>query len=386
VKYRELGQTGEKVSVLGFGAMRFPVIDGKSHCIDKKEATAMLEYGIEHGINYIDTGYPYHRNENGEDETGESESFLGEFLSTGYRENVLISTKMPSWEIQRKEDMEYFFNFQLQRLNVDQIDVYHIHSLKRNYWEKLSKFGVLDFLDDIKSDGRAKHIGFSFHDDLDFLLEVLEEYDWEVVQIQMNYIDENYQAGLSGLQYIKALGIGNIIMEPLRGGTLVNNLPDDIINIFNQSKVKRSPVEWAFSYLYNMEEVDMVLSGMSSLSQVKENIEIASKSQPNSLTNDDKNILKEVAMVYREKRGNDCTMCGYCMPCPFNVDIPKCFNEYNNAKMFNDFKLGKNSYIHLISEENRASKCTECDECIGMCPEQINIPDELKKVKNAFEN
>jgi predicted aldo/keto reductase-like oxidoreductase len=380
--YRELGQTGEKISILSFGCMRLPVINDKADKIDEKKANEMLSYGIDNGINYLDTGYPYHGTDTYQG--GESEPFLGNFLSTGYREKVLIATKLPSWAIEKKEDMEYYIDLQLERLQVNQIDVYLIHSVKTKYWENLTKLDVLDFMDQIKSDGKVKYVGFSFHDDLDLLLEVIDSYNWDVVQTQMNYLDENYQSGINGLQYINALNLGNIIMEPLRGGKLVNNIPSDVNKLWQNFSVKKSPADWAFRYLYNMKEVDTVISGMSTLKQVKENIAIASQGYPDSLTEEEIGLIKEVSKTYKRKKGNNCTMCGYCMPCPFKVNIPSCLNEYNIAMMLNDVEASSMHYFSLIEEESLASACNDCKKCIPLCTQMINIPEELEKVKTLF--
>ncbi|MDR0900477.1 MAG: aldo/keto reductase [Methanobrevibacter sp.] len=380
--YRDLGETGEKISILGFGAMRFPTINHKANQIDEKQSTAMLEYGIDNGINFIDTAYSYHSSEH--EEGGQSELFLGEFLSTGYRDKVLLSTKLPSWLIEKKEDMEYYFNEQLQRLNTDKIDLYLLHSLKEDYWKNLTNLDVFEFMDDIQNDGSVKYIGFSFHDEVELLVDILDSYDWDVVFTQMNYLDEHYQSGITGLQYLSSMNLGNVVMEPLRGGKLAENIPSDVQNLWNQASTKRSPIEWAFRYLWNMEGISSVLSGMSSLEQVKENIAIANEGYPNSLTEEEKQLIKDVAMTYKEKQDIACTQCGYCMPCPEKVDIPTCFKEYNIAKMLNHPDASSMQYFTLQNEENLASSCTECGKCVPLCPQMINIPKELKKVKQLF--
>jgi predicted aldo/keto reductase-like oxidoreductase len=380
--YRELGQTGEKVSILGFGAMRFPTINNEPNKINEKETSSMLKYGIDNGINIIDTAYSYHTLDG--DKPGESEPFLGEFLSTGYREKVLISTKLPSWIVEKKEDMEMFLNQQLERLQTDSIDLYLLHSLKEDYWKNLTDLDVFEFMDTILGDGRVKHIGFSFHDELDLFLEILDSYDWEVVLTQMNYIDEDYQSGLNGVQYLSSINMGNMIMEPLRGGRLVENIPPDVQSLWDSAKNKRSPLQWAFQYLWDMEGIDTVFSGMSSLEQVKENVAIANEGYPNTLTEEDKNIINSVARAYRGRKDIDCTLCNYCMPCPNQVDIPTCFKEYNIAKMLDNPEASSMQYFCLLNEENYASSCNECGDCVPLCPQMINIPKELKKVKKLF--
>lgn len=380
--YRNLGQTGEEVSILGFGCMRFPTIDNEPNQINEKETTAMLEYGIDNGINFIDTAYSYHGTDF--DSGGMSEPFLGDFLQTGFREKVLLSTKLPSWIVEKKEDMEYFLDQQLERLQTDKIDLYLLHSLKKDYWANLTSLDVFEFMDTIQNEKKVKYIGFSFHDELDLLLEILDSYDWDVVFTQMNYVDENYQSGINGLQYLSSIGMGNVIMEPLRGGTLVNNIPSEITKLWNSSKIKRSAVEWAFRYLWDIEGVSSVLSGMTSLEQVKENVAIAKNAFPNSLTDEERSLIKEVSRTYKERKDIDCTVCSYCMPCPQKVNIPTCFKEYNIAKILGDAKASSMQYFSLLNEENYASSCIECGDCVPMCPQMINIPEELKKVKKLF--
>lgn len=380
--YRELGQTGEKVSILGFGAMRFPTINNQANKIDEKEASSMLKYGIDNGINIIDTAYSYHTLDF--NEPGESEPFIGKFLSTGYREKVLISTKLPSWIVEKKGDMEKFLDQQLKRLQTDSIDIYLLHSLKKDYWENLTNLDVFEFMDTILEDGRVKHIGFSFHDELDLFLEILDSYDWEVVLTQMNYLDEGYQSGINGVQYLSSINMGNMIMEPLRGGKLVENIPREIQSLWDTAPTKRSPLQWAFQYFWDMGGISTVFSGMSSLEQVKENVAIADIGYPNTLNQEDKNLIKEVARTYRQRKDIDCTQCNYCMPCPEKVDIPTCFKEYNIAKMLDNPEESSMQYFSLLNEENYASSCTECGDCVPMCPQMINIPEELKKVKKLF--
>jgi predicted aldo/keto reductase-like oxidoreductase len=381
--YRELGKTGEKVSILGIGTMRLPVVDGQLDKIDVEKVEEIFKYGIDNGINYIDTAYPYHGNSM--DKGGMSEIVVGDFLSKGYRDKVLLATKLPTWLISKTEDFERLLIEQLQRLKTDYLDVYFVHDVNKNVWDKLVDLGLFEFLDKIKEDGRVKYVGFSFHDDADLFFKVADAYPWDVILTQMNYLDTNYESGLAGLEYVDSLNAGNVIMEPLRGGNLVNNISPDIDALWNKSSIKRSPVEWAFMYLYDMEEVDVVLSGMTSLEQLKENIAIASKGIANSLTQKEHDLIKEVAITIKHKKANDCTQCGYCMPCPEGVDIPTCFKEYNRAMIFEDSKgVDASRYYYDVSEENDASTCTECRKCVPLCTQQLDIPEELKKVKKAF--
>ena len=286
--YRKLGKTGEKVSILGFGCMRFPTLDGSHDKIDEPLATEMLHHAIDHGVNYIDTAYPYHAAS--PTEGGMSEIFVGNALKNGYREKVNLATKLPIWLVQSREDMDRYLNEQLQRLQTNHIDFYLLHGINQRFWEILKEFDVFEFLDSAIEDGRIKYAGFSFHDEFKVFREVVNSYNWSFCQIQYNYMDEDFQAGKTGLKYADDKGIGTIIMEPLRGGCLTKNIPDDIQAIWNEAEVKRSPAEWALRFLWDKPEVDVVLSGMSNMEQVRENLEISKEGYPDTLTKSEKGL------------------------------------------------------------------------------------------------
>ncbi|MBR2557605.1 MAG: aldo/keto reductase [Methanobrevibacter sp.] len=379
--YNTLGKSNLKVSRLGFGTMRLPT-KGRNDIIDEKEATEMLTYGIENGINLIDTAYPYHNAELGGN--GESETFLGNYLQeNGYRDDVLISTKSPSWAIEKSEDFDLYLDEQLKKLQTDYIDIYLLHSLTETDWPKVRDLGVLDFLDDCLSSGKVGHVGFSSHMEIDYVIEVIDEYPkWEVALTQMNYLDEYYQSGVMGLNYLKEVNIGSMVMEPLRGGRLVQNIPESIQNLWNTAEVKRTPLEWALQYLWNRNDVDCVLSGMTSLEQVKENVKLAS--QEDVISENDQELIREVARTYKTFLGNDCSRCGYCMPCPHGVDIINCLAEYNIAHMMGNPKASAMQYFSLIDDDSRADSCVDCKECLPFCTQMLNIPEELQKVYEYF--
>ena len=379
--YNTLGKTGLEVSRLGFGTMRLPTTKDNSD-IDRSEASEMLKYGIENGINIIDTAYPYHSKEL--DGDGNSERFVGEFLSENtLRDEILLQTKSPSWLMEKESDFDYYLDIQLEKLKTDYIDIYLLHSLTEPDWYKVNDLNVLDFLDDCLSSGKVRHVGFSSHIEVDYLIEILDEYPkWEVVMTQMNYLDEYYQSGIMGLDYLKQVNVGSMIMEPLRGGRLVNNIPKEVQNLWDMAETKRTPVEWALQYLWNRDDVDCVFSGMTSLEQVKENIEIASK--PDIISENDQELIREVARTYRTFLGNKCTRCGYCMPCPHGVDIINCLTEYNIAHMMGDAKASAMQYFSLIDDDSRADSCVDCKECIPYCTQMLNIPEELQKVYEYF--
>ena len=379
--YNTLGKTNLKVSRLGFGAMRLPFKNNNSD-IDEAEATRMLEYGIENGINIIDTAYSYHSNDLGSE--GESEKFIGNFLDErSLRDEIILETKSPIWLVDDESDFDDYLNRQLTKLKTDYIDIYMLHSLTVPDWEKISDLNVLDFLDDCLSTGKVKHVGFSSHMEVDYLIEILDEYPkWEVVMTQMNYLDEYYQSGVMGLDYLKQVNVGSIVMEPLRGGCLVNNIPQEINDLWNTSEVRRSPVEWAFQYLWNRDDVDCVLSGMSSYNQVVENVKIASRTD--EISQNDEELIREVARCYRTRLGNHCTRCGYCMPCPYGVDIINCLTEYNIAHMMGDARASAMQYFSLIGDDARADSCVNCRECIPFCTQMLDIPQELQNVYEYF--
>ena len=379
--YNKLGKTNLEVSRLGFGTMRLPTKNSNDEIIES-EASEMLTYGIENGINIIDTAYPYHSKTL--DGSGTSETFVGEFLKeNNYREDILLSTKSPSWAIEKKEDFDFSLDEQLKKLQTDYIDIYLLHSLTVPDWENVKGLDVLDFLDDCLATGKVNHVGFSSHIEVDYLIEIIDEYPkWEVVMTQMNYLDEYYQSGVMGLDYLKDTNIGSMIMEPLRGGRLVQNIPQEIQNLWDSAEVKRTPVEWAMQYLWNRDDVDCVLSGMTSLDQVKENVEIANKID--EISANDQELIREVARTYRTFLGNNCTRCGYCMPCPHGVDIINCLTEYNIAHMLNDPKASAMQYFSLIDDDSRADSCVQCMECIPFCTQMLDIPEELVKVHEYF--
>jgi len=364
------------LSILGFGCMRLPV--KKDGNIDEEQATTMLRYAIDHGVNYVDTGYPYHN--------GESEPFVGRALQNGYREKVYLATKLPSWLIKSRADMDHYLDEQLKRLQTDHIDFYLIHGLMKPFWESLRALGVTNFLDDAIADGRIKYAGFSFHDELPLFKEIVDAYNWTFCQIQYNFMDEQYQAGTEGLRYAADNGLGIVVMEPLRGGMLTKDI-HSINNIWKKAHVRRSPTEWALRWVWNHPEVTVVLSGMSNFDQVKQNLVYAENSIPNSLSSEELTLFKEAEAEYRRRIQIPCTGCRYCMPCSANVSIPECFEMYNQGCMFEAPDVAKYNYSFLggmLGSPGFASQCLECGECEEKCPQGISIRDELKKVAAYF--
>ncbi|TCL36921.1 hypothetical protein EV210_107186 [Anaerospora hongkongensis] len=380
--YRKFGKTNEMVSVLGFGCMRLPVIGGDPTQIDEAQAVKMVRYAIDNGVNYVDTAYPYHGT--GFTHGGASEPFVGKALQDGYREKVKLATKLPSWLIKTRADMDRYLNEQLERLQTDHIDFYLVHSLNSGVWPKLKEAGISEFLNTALKDGRIKYAGFSFHDQKELFKEIVDYYDWSFCQIQYNYLDEDYQAGKEGLEYAAKKNLGIVIMEPLRGGNIVN-LPQAAKAVIDRADKKKSPAEWGLRWVWNHPEVSVVLSGMSAMEQVVENIKVAQDAQPNSFTAQETAIIDEVKQIFTERIRVNCTACSYCMPCPAGINIPGCFATYNDHWVFDETPAAKQRYGIITKMASPASACIECGKCESHCPQGIGIRNELKQVKELFE-
>jgi uncharacterized protein len=376
--YRKLGSTGEEISILGFGCMRLPIINGKYDDVDFDEAISLIRNAVDNGVNYLDTAYPYHN--------GQSEKVISEALKEGYREKVFIADKLPIWMVQKREDMDKYLQEQLERLQTDQIDFYLLHSVKEGYWENMVSMGVLEFLDEAVADGKIGHTGFSFHGELELFFDVIDSHNWDICQVQYNIVDENYQAGKEGIRYASSKGVGVVIMEPLRGGTLVKSVPTEIQEIWDESPIKRTPADWALKYLWDQEEVDVVLSGMNNFEDLQENLKIAEDGYTNKLLPEEKEIIREVRTAYRQRKEVNCTQCGYCMPCPSGVNIPGNLLQLNNAYMFQEVDNAQMGYYMGLTEDERASNCIECGECEKMCPQMVPIQKALKDVCKKFED
>ena len=375
MQYRKFGKTNEMVSALGFGCMRLPTLGGDMSQIDEEAAAELIRYAIDNGVNYFDTAYPYHGKNFGQ--KGVCEPFLSKVLQDGYREKVKLATKLPSWMVKSREDMDRLLNEQLQRLDSKPIDFYLAHGITSATWPILKEAGLGEFLNDAIRDGKIKHAGFSFHDKLDVFKDIVDAYDWSFCLIQYNFMDENYQAGTEGLRYAYQKGLGIAVMEPLRGGTLAGNLPDDVMEIMNG--VHKTPAELGLRWIWNHPEVSVVLSGMNSMEQLTENINTAERA--GALTEEELSAVDRVRELFRQKIKIGCTGCGYCMPCPAGVNIPLSFSMYNNFQMFGR----KEPYTFRLSPRQRASSCTACGRCEEHCPQGILIREELIKVRNAFE-
>lgn len=381
MQYRTFGKTGLEISALGFGCMRFPVIDKDKTRIDEAHAKQMIHHAIDRGVNYFDTAYPYHAQDFSK--AGSSEPFMAKALKNGYREKVYLATKLPSWLVQSPDDMARFLDEQLERLETDVIDFYLLHSLNRSTWDKLRGFGALEFLTKAIKDGKIRYAGFSFHDEIDLFKEIVDAYDWSMCQIMYNYYDEHFQAGREGLEYAASKNLAVVAMEPLRGGALVSGLPKEAREILHDAAPGRSEVDWALGWLWNQPQVSVVLSGMSHKQHVDENLELANSFSYERWTSKDDEAVELANKLIKKLEKVNCTACGYCLPCPEGVNIPRNFGLCNDHHMLND-PSAKGRYFGLLGEAERASNCVKCGICLEKCPQQIAIPDELEHVSELF--
>jgi len=371
-------KNGDELSILGFGCMRFPM---KGTSIDEERSIALIRDAIARGVNYFDTAYPYHG--------GKSEPLLGKALEGGYRENVKIATKLPHYLIGSFDKAQKIFFTQLEKLRTDYIDYYLIHMLSdMSAFERLVDLGIMSWLEEKKQEGVINNLGFSFHGEKTDFEKIIKAYPWDFCQIQYNYLDENNQATKSGLELAHELGMPVIIMEPLRGGKLVNSLPSEVLEAFASSNAAKTPAEWSLRWIWNHPEVTVILSGMSDEAQLDENITIAEDALANALSAETLAIYDKVKHIMHEKTKVPCTACGYCMPCPVGVDIPGCFSVYNDKYLL-DGKGIKMKYIQTMGMTSKnpgfASKCIECGKCEEHCPQHIAIRKELKQVKKELE-
>jgi hypothetical protein len=376
LKYRKFGKLNWKASALGFGAMRLPTVGGDAAKIDEPEATEMLRYAIDHGVNYVDTAYPYHGGSSFRG--GSSETFLAKALQDGYKDKVKIATKMPTWLVASQKDMDKYLNQQLDKLQAGTIDFYLLHGLGRERWQKLQKLNVTGWLERKVDEGKIGHLGFSFHDEFQAFKEIIDSYDgWTLCQMQYNYMDADYQAGTKGLEYASSKGLAVVVMEPIAGGRLAINPPQEVQELWNTAKAKRSQAEWALRWVWNHPEVSVVLSGMSTLQQVRENVETADHSERPTLSSQELSLISKVAEKYRELGFAACTGCRYCQPCPQGVAIPEIVELYNQYYAEDRNPQIKTKYKNTIAQENRAKNCIRCGKCEEICPQKLPIKQIL---------
>ena len=388
MQYRQMPKSEDKLSALGFGCMRLPSKgsgSGLTSSIDIEEAKSQILHAIDKGVNYLDTAWPYHR--------GASESFLGEHILSdkSIRDKVYIATKMPCFMINSTDRFDEIFNKQLEKLQVDCIDYYLLHSLDGPSWEKMLNLGVIEWMDKIRKEGKVRYMGFSFHGQHKDFIKIVDGYDFDFTQVQFNILDENYQAGIKGIEYASQKDMGIIVMEPLRGGSLVGKIPEEVAAIYNTADIKRSAADWALRWIYNHPQVTVVLSGMNNLDHINENIKVASETMPNSLTEKEKGIISDVRDTYHELLTIGCTGCSYCMPCPVGIDIPGTLKGLNNFHMFSkgEARMYHMMYSGVSTEDKKphwASSCIECGKCETKCPQHLEIRSAMKQVSREMEN
>lgn len=389
MKRRLFGKTGQEVSILGFGAMRLPTVGGLNHQVDEDRAVALIRSAIDGGVSYVDTAYPYHSESMAQG--GQSEPVVARALRDGYRARVKLATKLPTWIVRTRQDMDRLLDEQLGRLETSCIDFYLVHGLSLSSWERVRDLGVAEFLDQAQRDGRIGHAGFSFHDEQKAFFPIVDGYDWSFCMIQYSYLDEAYQAGRAGLDYAAARGLGVAVMEPLRGGVLAGGLPPRAEEVFDGAEVKRSPVEWALRWIWNHPQVGVVLSGMSAPEHVQENLRFAASAEADGLTDDELQRVERVREIFAETIKVPCTACGYCMPCPAGVHIPKNFAAYNNYFLLDGSEraaahrsVAAMHWTFTVPQSERAEACVACGQCLEHCPQGIAIPDELQRVAEHF--
>lgn len=368
MRYTPFGSLGFNVSRFGIGTMRLPT---QSKKIDEAQAIEMIRYGIDGGVTYIDTAWPYH--------SQQSEPLVGKALAGGYRERILLATKSPIWICETYEDYEKYLDEQLRRLNTDHIDFYLLHAMNKERWKIHSEQGCLKFLDEMVRKGKIRYPAFSFHDDYATFVEILDSYDWKMCQIQLNVLDGDSQATVKGLQHAGRKGVPVVIMEPLKGGKLALDHNPVIRSIYDRYPEKRSSAAWAFRWLCRFPEITVILSGVSNLDQLKENLEIFDTVDTSPLTEEELKIYREVQEYFRQRIQVDCTACRYCVPCPKGVAIPDIFREYNDSYMYGDFGWPVGNYRSMRSKGTGADACVECGACESQCPQRIPIIEKLKE-------
>lgn len=378
MNYRTNPRTGQKHSLLGFGAMRLPKpADGSSE-IDEAESIRMIRHAIDMGVNYIDTAYTYYE--------GGSEETVAKALRGGYGDKVMIATKLPTMRLKKAEEHGQFLATSLKRLERDYIDFYLLHGMKERYWPTVKELDTVSFLTKMKAEGKIRNMGFSFHGETFELFKEIADYaPWDFVQIQLNYMDADYQAGLKGLRYAASQGMAVIIMEPLKGGKLTTNIPPSILQQMESYEVKRAPADWGLRWVANWPEVTTILSGMSAMGQLTENIEILSRADAGCMSEKELSLLAGVAEEYSRLIPYPCTGCGYCRrDCPKQIEIPLIIGMRNDASMFDDHAGTRYEMSHLIRKP--PSLCIECKKCEEVCPQHLKVSAIMKECKDLYED
>lgn len=369
---RRLEKLGIETSLLGFGCMRFPVLpDGK---IDEELAGQMLDKAIAAGVNYIDTAYPYHG--------GESEPFVGKALKKYDRKSLYLATKLPLWLVHSAEDAEKIFREQLERLQTGYIDFYLMHAVNKSRWGEMLKLGVVDYLEQLKKEGKIRYLGFSFHDSYEVFEEVLNYRDWDFCQIQLNYMDDDEQAGMKGYKLAEEKQIPLVIMEPVKGGTLAA-FGEDLTARFRALDKEASTASFALRWVGSLPGVKVILSGMSTMEQVEDNLKTFADFK--ALSEKECETIDEVVQTLKSRVQNGCTGCKYCMPCPAGVNIPGNFKLWNTYHTYQNYNVVKWSWEEELGEAGQAKNCISCGKCEKVCPQKIAIRKDLKKVQEDLD-
>lgn len=372
MEYREMDKLGVKVSLLGFGCMRLPI--KKDGTINEARASKLIDLAYKNGVNYFDTAYGYHN--------GESETFTGKALSKYDRSTYYLATKLPCWYVNSLEDADRIFNEQLERLQTDYIDFYLLHALNRKSFDKMVELGVLEFCEGLRAEGKIKYFGFSFHDDYDAFEYIIRYHKWDFCQLQLNYMDMEEQAGLKGYNLAEELGIPVIVMEPVKGGSLAK-LPRSASKYFKTLAPDKSIASFALRYVSSMPNVKVVLSGMSNLSQVTDNLSTFDKFIP--LNEEEQVAIEKVRAVLIARVKNSCTACQYCMPCPAGVDIPKNFVVWNKYSIYRNINDTKWAWENNFKDKEKGMYCIQCGKCEKVCPQKINIRSDLKTLQDELD-
>lgn len=374
MEYRKMENLGISTSLLGFGCMRFPTnADGS---INEEEALAMIDRAYQAGVTYFDTAYPYHG--------GMSEVVTGKALARYPRDSYYLATKLPLWSVKTLEDVERIFSEQLERLQKDHVDFYLMHALGKDRWQFAKELDVLGYCEKLRAEGKIRYLGFSFHDNYEAFEEIITSYRWDFCQIQLNYMDKDTQATLKGVELAEKLGIPIVVMEPVKGGSLAN-LPSEGINeLFQKMRPGATASSWALRYAGSFDNVKVVLSGMSTMEQVEDNLLTFAGFEP--LSDEEQAVIEKVSDALRSRVQNGCTGCRYCMPCPAGVDIPRCFGIWNQYHIYENVNEARWNWKNGINEANKASNCVKCGKCEQACPQHITIREDLARLQAELDD
>lgn len=368
MEMRTFDKLGIQTSLLGFGCMRFPVdAQGK---INEPEAERMIDRAIAAGVNYIDTAYPYHN--------GDSEPFVGKVLKKYERSSFYLATKLPCWNVKTLEDVDRLFNEQLSRLQTDYIDFYLMHAMNGELFSRMEKLGVVKRLEELKAEGKIRNLGFSFHDSFEAFEKIITYRDWDFCQIQLNYMDTKDGPGMRGYELAEKLGIPLVIMEPIKGGSLAC-FAEDIAEVFRTMDKDASIASFALRWVGSLPNVKVILSGMSAMDQVEDNLATFENFEP--LSEQEKETIEGIVALINSRVQNGCTGCRYCMPCPAGVDIPGNFSAWNTYHMYQNYNVVRWNWENQLGESKQAKNCIQCGKCEQACPQKISIREDLKKVQ-----